>query len=547
MKDFSIKQTSASNPSNGTNSKTDNYSKLYKEYERTRVQMSKSDFANSPVAIEKELTMIAQLKIAAKEQGKKTELSVLEEREQALYTKLANSMLSKSEPSCYGQVSFSGRFSQNLSNPTDKKLDFQQDRFFRLFNQGFKDENVIKSNLQVMHDMGMDIDSAIKILDAIKFSDSDTGNYDVNQETFKKLVTIKKNLATSRNFEKEEYNSPINQIGVQKISVGNSTIIFKNGKATYVSPFYERSVQSMQEEYDSSVSDDEDKLIYDFANKYVDKNGEINSNYIRAMLQLRQAGIVRNQLLEMLEMCTSKDGAIDKNMLSAISQLKSAGTLSHEIKIILNAIGKDEDGHFDKNDIENANALTKSVMEGKDVVSFLSDMRTGEEARDYIVDFATRFGAERLSELLAIVKNSDGIPDENAMDVVNSLIHNRSIYDENGEITAKDFVGISQHMVQVAKDFNMSGEVNDGAVETIFQMNAANIPVEDIEELLKKCVDDDGKINKTLTKILWHMTWDNESVSKMHKVMDLCREKGSIDTENSERLLQYIEHYSPSN
>ena len=28
--------------------------------------------------------------------------------------------------------------------------------------------------------------------------------------------------------------------------------------------------------------------------------------------------------------------------------------------------------------------------------------------------------------------------------------------DENGEITAKDFVGISQHMVQVAKDFNMS-------------------------------------------------------------------------------------------
>ena len=90
MENFSIGNNGVQSQKDTANPKKDNYAGLKKEYIRLKAKLNKSDFANSPVAIEKELSMIAKLKSVAKQQGLADELKTLEETEQSLYTKLAN-------------------------------------------------------------------------------------------------------------------------------------------------------------------------------------------------------------------------------------------------------------------------------------------------------------------------------------------------------------------------------------------------------------------------------------------------------------------------
>ena len=89
MTDFSINQTGVQSNKTSDNAKANDYLKLKKEYDRIKSKLDRSDFANSPVAIEKELTFIAKLKAAALKQGLKEESALWEEREQTLYKKLA--------------------------------------------------------------------------------------------------------------------------------------------------------------------------------------------------------------------------------------------------------------------------------------------------------------------------------------------------------------------------------------------------------------------------------------------------------------------------
>ena len=540
MENFSIGNNGVQSQKDTANPKKDNYAGLKKEYIRLKAKLNKSDFANSPVAIEKELSMIAKLKSVAKQQGLADELKTLEETEQSLYTKLANTSSGLVSEPYYKPISFKGTHSPKINEDAVSYLDYTQERFVNFLAQGFQDEETVKANLQTMSDMGIDINAAISILDRIKVKNSDSGLYQINQDSFKKLITIKKILA-ARDMEKEEYHSPINQIGVEVFSTGKDTIILKNGRAQYISPLEDKSIQCMQEEYANAVSDEEDKLLYDFASKYSDKNGEINSNYVRVLAKLRQAGIIRNQLLNCLDMCISPDGAINKDTLNSIAQLKKAGALSSDIKLIMGAFDKDEEDNFDKADIANAAALTQSVMTGKDVVSFLPAMRTGEEARDFIVNYSNLFGPEITSELLSLVSDMNGIPDENAMDVVNALLNNPSIGDENGEIKSKDFLDLARHMIIVAKDFNTSDSVSEDAVELIFQMCREAFPIEDIESLLSRCLDDKGKIDKTLAKILWHMTWNQNNKDKMKQVMDICSGNQIIASQNAKNILEFLE------
>ena len=167
MEDFSVKKSSVQNVGSTNVSGNDYYAKLEKEYDQTRKKLNKSDFANSPSAIEKELSMIAKLKIAAKEQGLDGKIAELEEREQALYKKLSNDSYKGSIGAYYNPVSFKGKIF-SFPKKSETYLDYTQERFVNFLSQDFENEDVVKYNLQVMCDMGVDINSAISILDSIK-------------------------------------------------------------------------------------------------------------------------------------------------------------------------------------------------------------------------------------------------------------------------------------------------------------------------------------------------------------------------------------------
>ena len=90
MSNFSIKSASISKKESSSNIGNSEFFKLKKEYEKQKKKMQKTDFANSPVALEKELTLLAKLKELAEKEGLLSEVKNIEDREQSIYTKLAN-------------------------------------------------------------------------------------------------------------------------------------------------------------------------------------------------------------------------------------------------------------------------------------------------------------------------------------------------------------------------------------------------------------------------------------------------------------------------
>ena len=108
MSDLSIKPRSISRKDNSIDIRNSEFFKLKKEYEKQKKEMQKSDFANSPVALEKELIILAKLKELAKKEGLSDEIQSIADREQSIYTKLANTPMNQYGISYYPQLTFKG-------------------------------------------------------------------------------------------------------------------------------------------------------------------------------------------------------------------------------------------------------------------------------------------------------------------------------------------------------------------------------------------------------------------------------------------------------
>lgn len=541
MSDFSIRSASVQNNRENDNGVSDSYSRLRQEYDKKMKQFGKSDLANSPVLIEKELSMIAELKIAAAEQKLDDEITALEERENFLKSKLSASSEIRTN-AYYMPVSFKGNPLNRMSNQDENVIDYEQDRFIKFLSQPFDDEDLVKSQLENLYKAGIGLNSAIDILNIIKVLNPEDNTYSISDETVRNLISIKNVLVASSDNEKEEYDNPISRIGQTRIQAGKTTIIYnKDGEIEYISPISFPSAQTRKANYDQFVSKEEDTFLIDFAKKYVDKAGKIDSVYIRTLLSLRQAGVIKGEMISLIDMCISEDGTINKDVINTIKALKKAGVLSADIKTLTESFKVDDSGCFDKNDLENAVKLTKTIMTGKDVAEFLPLMRTGEEATDYILYFSDIFTSEHTNQLANLALNSDSVLSENAMDVVNSLLRNNSIYDEQDSVSSEDFIALASKIMTIAKDFGSSDDVSEHAAEVIFEMNRRSFPLEDIEKLLSKCLDENGKLDASLTKILWHMAWNGNSIPKMHEVLDICHEDKSIISHNAELFLTYLD------
>lgn len=108
MSDLSVNSLHKLTNNDAKTDKTTKFSTLKKQYNSFKKKSEKSDFANSPVLLEQELTMLTKMKELAEKEGLKDELITIKNREQAIFTQLANKSFSSLPNVYYAPVAFKG-------------------------------------------------------------------------------------------------------------------------------------------------------------------------------------------------------------------------------------------------------------------------------------------------------------------------------------------------------------------------------------------------------------------------------------------------------
>lgn len=399
--------------------------------------------------------------------------------------------------------------------------DFESIKLAKFFKDNLEDESSVMNSVKKMFLSGISSDSAFKILNILKTNNPNTGLNKVSSSSVQSLCRMKKSMALSRNNEKLERDNPINRLGVQMFTFDDNVMVIKDGKITYITPVEGETVHELQQEYDELVSKIEDNLLCEFAAKYKDSNGEIDSKYARTLIALRHKGVTYGQLLNMLDMCVSKDGSINKNMISVIGNLKESGALSDDIPVILEACEKDAEGNYKSEDIEIAAELSKAVISGNQIAEFMPDIKSNGNIKDFIISFSPFFEDRKLlSELVTLVKDDNGNIDENAMDVVYNLAEN--ILNSDNPVKEKDFMDYANMIVYAAMN-DEDDKVNDEGAGIVAIMCQNRKSPEDIVSVLDACRDFKGAIDEKLSDIVWNMSHQKAETSQILDLLSACK------------------------
>ena len=665
MSNISIKSTSISKKDSASNIGNSEFFKLKKEYEKQKRKMQKTDFANSPVALEKELTLLTKLKELAEKEGLSEEVKSILDREQSIYTKLANNHLNSDSGFYYPQVAFKGSKSKEFNlSPNNGftrgySLEFLEDideqefvnmfkslypdimldenaeaiikilgsknfgasnaayiikkcmddkghisvdklctiklltdaemtsavipqileefAFFdeksqqekidldsckkicdfkylgfsdidslhltRYLNSNLSDSDSVVKNILRMNKSGISSDAILRIFDALRTYDVETGKDNISNSSVQSVIRIKKALILARNNEKTERNNPINLLGIQKFSFGNDIMIVKDGEIKCISPVEGESVFSLQQQYDEMISKIEDNLLINFVNKYKDKNGEIDSKYVRTLIALRHYGITYGPLLNMIDMCINKNGRIDKNTLETIEALKKSGALSEDITLILSSIKKDSDELYNQADINNASILTSQVIPGQIVVALLPDIAKDENLKDFVIDFSSLMEDKKyLIDLVNLVKDDKGNIDENAMDVIYNLAQN--ILDKDNSINMKEFLGQAARILNSVKN-DGDDNVNDEGAGIVALMCQNSQSIDDIVAVLDACHDSKGCIDKKLSELTWKMSLQKADSNQILKLIVSCKKEENINYNLIDTIISFFNSNVP--
>lgn len=608
MPDFSIKAKNADIQSRSSISKS-SYSLLKKEYDSAMKKISQSDFSNSPAAMEKELTLLAKLKVEAEKEGLQDELKQIESRQQAIYTKLANNKSSELSNVCYKPISFGCsqcnpiidvelnnklkgqgysdsdisyvlkkctdidgnicpdklealdmfldaglssaiipqlleefELSEEESNSTidlyacqnvcDYKFngfdDYAALKYTKFLQNGFDDNQIVMNAATKMQKSGIAPDNGLKILDILKTKNPETGLFDVDRGAVQSLTRVRTILGATRENEAKERNNPINKLGVQTLKAGNNLIIIKDNKIVKVTDTSNESIYDLQAAYDELISGIEDELLCDFAEKYKNEDGEINTIYPRTLIALRRAGITYPMLMEMTQRCVDENGSVNKNEISNISILKEAGVLSEDIPTILDACNKKEDGTYDEADINNAVSLTGLLIRGDGIAKLLPSVNDNEDIKEFISFFAPLIDKDdNLVDLVSIVECEDGKIDSNAIDVIYSLAEKALEDDESLNIS--EFIAQAQDIVSAAKNADDTSVCDDAAgIVSIMLKHSKDL--EDIKTVIENCRDENGKVDERLSEVVWDANLQDADMSQILKLVELCKFSKSINT-----------------
>ena len=413
-------------------------------------------------------------------------------------------------------------------------------KFVDFLNSGFEDQSAIESQICKMKKLNISSDAIISILKALSVNNASASKKIVSDSAVKSIVSLKKTLSAKRTNEKLERENPINQLGVLTVNLGDDIMIMKGNKITYISPVEGKSVYDLRKEYDDMIAKLEDGLLIEYARRYKDANGEIDSKYLRTTTVLRNNGISYDQLIDMTDFCVGADG-INNDKLNAIIQIKSSGALGADIMSILSSVEKQQDGLYSSEDIGNACDLSSAVIGGKEVAALLPEVRNKKDVKEFFVYFSQLFeDKSNLLKLLPLIKDEKGNIDKNAMDVLYNLANNFLISSESPMSESK-FVQTANDIVFAAMDKD-DINVNDEGAGICSIMCQSGHNAKEILLVLEKCKNPAGKIDEKLSEILWNLCLGKTNISDIECVINFCKKNtGEIDSIRSDSIISLFE------
>ena len=405
-----------------------------------------------------------------------------------------------------------------------------------LLSENFADKSQIKSSMMKLHKLGIAPDTIASLISSLAVEDVVTGQKTVSPTAIKTIANLKKSLVTTRQNEEKERHNPINLLNTLYLDIGDNTVIMKDGKVTYTSPIQGENYELAKERYDAMVTSLEDMMLLDFVSRYKDKNGEIDSKYLRIAAALRDSGVVYNQILDMVDFCLNEDGTINKNNVDSISALKKSGAMSDDILGILSACQHNVAGEYDTYDIKTACELTSAVIGGKEVCSLLPDVRQSDSVKDFVVSSSQFFiEKQRLPELLKLAKNSDSKIEDNALEIISDLEFNL-LKDTTTVTDEEKFMIDTEQIIALAR--GKESVLSDDATGICAIMCQNGESAENIKNALHLCTNPDGEIDMKLSEILWNMGVQKSSFAEMEEALNVCTNQDkTINYNNADMIL----------
>ena len=631
MSDISVRNASINGKINnsGQNSK---YIKLRKTYENFIEKYKKSDFANSPTLIAKELALLGELKTAAQHEDLQSEIKWIEERISKLQSYTKSEKEETAAPAYYQPLQSEKKSVQHNSNiqkvteafsnyeqnnylldyiinkskddtgniPDDKAQaiiilaeagvsmsfipqiledfkqaqlnnnktlqknpadvteqtdieackqiaefktagidDFSAIKFTKLLNGKFEDKNLIKTSVMNLFKAGISPDACIQIIQELAVPGEINGAAKISPAAIKSIISLKNSLVLTRKNEKKERENPINQIGISRFQFGDTIIVMKGDKVTYITPTEGETVHDIQKDYDELISKIEDSMFSEFITKYKTQKGEIPSEYMRLATALRRSGICYDQLLPMIDFCLNDEGTIDKQKLNTINSLKKAGALSKDISAIMSSFEVDENGEYSKEDIKNACDLSKAVIGGNEVCALIPEIRGQELAKEFCVLLSSEISKKSvISDTLPLVRDNEGKYDINAMNILLSLANN--IFAKNNNFNDKKFLEYAELILSAAKNKG-EDKISDTADNMSIFMHIDKEP-ENFIKVLNLCKDKNERIDDKLGEIVSKICIFAPSLTEIERIIDFCKDKkGNINREKADKLIKIID------
>ncbi len=415
-------------------------------------------------------------------------------------------------------------------------------KFSKFLNLGFEDENSVKASILNLYKAGINSDSALKILNNLIIKSPDSSLFRINSSAVQTICRMKKTLYLTRDNEKNERNNPINTQNIQVFNSGDTVIIYKDNKISYISPLEGKSVSELEEKYDDVISKIEDNILCDFSEKYT-KEGKFNNIYPRTFVALRRMGICYDQLINLTDMAVNSSEAVDKNFIDVISSFKQAGMLSADIPSVILASKKNEDGNFDNQDVKNSIELTNALISGNIIAKFLPYIHDNENLKNLILDLSYSFKNKTfVSDIIDKTITKDNAVDENAIDTIFSLSDYLS--DSKKTLSEKQFCNTLIYILNEAKNPS-DDKISDDAAGIISILIKNLITPDDILSLLKLSKTKNNVVDSQLADIIWNLSLNKVNTDVIVKVIEKCKKDGDINYSLVNTILSFFESKEP--
>lgn len=407
-------------------------------------------------------------------------------------------------------------------------------KFSKALNKEYENKDDVFSSVVKLLGAGFDTKMTTKLISLCSSRASELGKSTLQTQSINSLITMKKNLLSTRTCERDERQNPINKLGEVIFQYDDTVLVLKNDKVIDVIEQGEDSVHRVRKEYDEVASEIENNLVLDFVKKYKTKDGEIDKNALRIFSVLRNSGITYENLLPLTEECLEKSEdngyAINTDKVNAIMMLKKAGALSEDLLEILNSIEKDDVGKYNKKYLSNACDLTQFTIAGKEVVELLSYVVDDNKVKSFVGDFSKILERkEHILPLINLIKSS-GEYDDNASEILYNLAEN-FLNAENSKMKEFEFVPYAEKVLSSSKSVG-GKDVDENCTNVCIAMCRNNESADNILKALEICRDEYGYPKESLADIIWDMCKQQSNFENIEKLINICKPISGILDEN---------------